>query len=495
MTNRTPIAAYVRISKDTYGTGVSVANQLDAIQTWAGRMDYEVAEVFTDNDVSASNRKPRPAFERLLASDWTQAVVWHQDRLLRRPDDLERIISREPSLLVHQVQAGPLDLSTPSGQMQARIVAAVSLYEVEQKAERQKNAKLGDAKNGRYVGNCGRFGQRRDGTWVPGEAEAVQEAAKRIASRAVSFNGLAKEWNDAGFLTTRGGQWTKTTIRRYFQSSLLIGKQVYRGVTYDLGDYWKPLLDVDTYDQIQSLIQHPPKGGAKRVVQKYLLSGLLKCGVCGAGLTSRTGKYPQYQCPNPRAHVTILRAKTDEAVVHQALLLLNRREDVTRQVEDAQAKIAELSHQLRTEEKRHEEWMNDALASDTPASIITRKENVYQDRRAQMQAELGNLQVNAATPLFTEEGHGWADTSPAEQRNLIESVFESITVNRVKGARVFDPSRLEFQYTPFALDLKNKYEAERTELFTNLDEWADTWTDEDWEAWRNRTSDKSSGTV
>lgn len=482
MSARTPIAAYVRISRDHYGTGVSVANQLDAIHTWADQHGYQVAEVFSDNDVSASARKPRPEFERLMASDWTLAVVWHQDRLLRRPDDLERIINREPSLLVYQVQAGPLDLATPSGQMNARIVAAVSLYEVQQKGERQKNAKLGDAKAGRYVGNNRRFGQKRDGSWVEGEAEVVQESAKRIVARKVTFNGLAKEWNERGLTTTRGNQWTKTTVRRYFQSPLLIGKQVYRDVTYDLGPHWKPLLDVETYERIQSLIQHPPKTGKKKTVPRYLLSGLLKCATCGAGLTSRTGKYPQYQCPSPSAHVTILREKTDAVVVKHALMLLSRRDEILRRVEEAEEKISELSHTMRVEERAHEQWMEDALSGDTPASIMTRKEAVYQDRRAKIQAELASLQVNATTPLFDPErpGHGWGDVSPLEQRALMESVYESITVDRVKGARVFDPSRLTYVYTPFGQDMLERYEAD----ISALEQWVDTWTDEDWEAYQ-----------
>jgi DNA invertase Pin-like site-specific DNA recombinase len=50
----------------------------------------------TDNDVSASSRKPRPAFTRLLelvdAKAMDVVIVWAVDRLVRRLPDLEDLI-------------------------------------------------------------------------------------------------------------------------------------------------------------------------------------------------------------------------------------------------------------------------------------------------------------------------------------------------------------------------------------------------------------------
>ena len=461
MTESTPIAAYVRISRDPYGTGVSVANQLDAIKTWADQHGYEIAETFQDNDMSATTGKRRPEFERLLESNWTRAVAWHQDRLLRLPSDLERIIDRNPPLMIFQVQAGPLDLATPSGQMSARIVAAVSAYEGQQKAERQKAAHLGEAKAGRYVGKNRRFGQRRDGSWIDGEAQAVQDAAKRLETGQTSFVRVAREWNEKGLKTARGGFWTKTTVRRYFESPLLIGKQIYRGVEYQLGPQWKPLLEVKTYERIQSLIQRQPNNGAKRVTERYLLSGLLRCSVCESRLTSRPGKYPQYQCPNPTAHVTIIRAQTEEAVTNTALTLLSRRDKLDRKIQEIHEQVAELSHKIRLEESAFEAWVDDALEGDVPASLIAKKQAIHSDRIAVMKADLATLHANSSAEMFTENGTGWDDSSSTAKRNLLESVFEYITVKPTKLKR-FTEDRLEYHYTPFALEMMDRYIIDNT---------------------------------
>ena len=88
----------------------------------------------------------RPGYRALLESvacgDVDVVLVWHADRLYRRMHDLEEYISicQPRAIPTLTVQAGPLDLATPSGRMVARTLGSVAQYESEQKAERQKRA-------------------------------------------------------------------------------------------------------------------------------------------------------------------------------------------------------------------------------------------------------------------------------------------------------------------------------------------------------------------
>ena len=56
-----------------------------------------VAEVFIDNDVSATSGKRRPEYQRLLraieSGDIDAVAVWDLDRLTRRPAELESFVS------------------------------------------------------------------------------------------------------------------------------------------------------------------------------------------------------------------------------------------------------------------------------------------------------------------------------------------------------------------------------------------------------------------
>src|SRR5271165_5724161 len=88
-------AIYTRISSDD-GTALGVARQERDCRELVARRGWTVAGVYTDNDVSATNGKPRPAYQRLLAdlADGLvdAVVVWDLDRLHRRPIELEEFL-------------------------------------------------------------------------------------------------------------------------------------------------------------------------------------------------------------------------------------------------------------------------------------------------------------------------------------------------------------------------------------------------------------------
>ena len=87
---------YTRISKDAEGTELGVKRQEDDCRKEAERRQWDVVQVYTDNDVSATRSKRRPAYDRMLQdirSGYLQAiVVWAVDRLTRTPRELEDVI-------------------------------------------------------------------------------------------------------------------------------------------------------------------------------------------------------------------------------------------------------------------------------------------------------------------------------------------------------------------------------------------------------------------
>lgn len=110
-------AIYARISSDD-GTALGVARQVDDCRREVERHGWEVAEVYTDNDVSASRSKVvRPAYQRMLedvrAGHLGAITVWDVDRLTRTPRELEDIITfaDEHNLKLASV-GGEIDLGT-----------------------------------------------------------------------------------------------------------------------------------------------------------------------------------------------------------------------------------------------------------------------------------------------------------------------------------------------------------------------------------------------
>src|SRR4051794_28333338 len=87
---------YVRISLDQAGDGLGVQRQERLCRDKAKALGWTVAEVYKDNDVSATSGVTRPAYERLLADldagKVNAVIVYAIDRLTRRPIELEHFI-------------------------------------------------------------------------------------------------------------------------------------------------------------------------------------------------------------------------------------------------------------------------------------------------------------------------------------------------------------------------------------------------------------------
>src|SRR6266567_63046 len=84
---------YCRLSLAVMGDTTKVEDQKRICQELAARAGWEVAEVYTDNSKSAwqPNRK-RPRWDAMLADvdagRLDAIIVYHGDRLIRRPEDL-----------------------------------------------------------------------------------------------------------------------------------------------------------------------------------------------------------------------------------------------------------------------------------------------------------------------------------------------------------------------------------------------------------------------
>lgn len=92
-----PVAVYARISADKTGEGLGVARQVEDCMRLVSDHGWSVFDTYVDNDVSAfTGGKERPEFARMLADIEAgrvgAVVVYHQDRLTRRPGEFERFV-------------------------------------------------------------------------------------------------------------------------------------------------------------------------------------------------------------------------------------------------------------------------------------------------------------------------------------------------------------------------------------------------------------------
>lgn len=338
---KTRAAIYVRISEDKAGAGLGVARQEKDCRALAKRLGWTIVEVYVDNDLSAYSGKPRPAYLRLLedieAGRIDGVIVWHTDRLHRSTAELEHYINVARDVPVEAVQAGHIDLSTPTGRAVAKTHGAWAQHEVELKSERQKAKNRELAEAGKPMGGGRPFGFEADGITIrKKEAKIVQEATSRVLA-GDSLASIIRDFNARGIVSTRGNQWRYSNLRSLLQRPRNAGLSVYKGKVIGKAQ-WKPLVSEADFYGVNAILSDPSRRTTTGNTRKHLMSGLAKCGICGQGMKpgavrDRKGdRYMVYRCcvyrSVPKVDRFVSRV-TQVLVVNPAMRsLLTKRNDV-----------------------------------------------------------------------------------------------------------------------------------------------------------------------
>jgi DNA invertase Pin-like site-specific DNA recombinase len=327
--SRTRAVIYCRISQDRTGAGLGVERQQQDCEALAERNDWDVVEVYVDNDVSAFSGKKRKGYQKMLADldegKATVVIVWHTDRLHRSPLELEHYINlcEKRGVTTHTVQAGELDLASPTGRMLARQLGLIARYESEHKGERVARARRQKALAGEWMGGIRPFGwgvptgevkkriDRKTGEEVevpeldmmkavPEEAEALRYWTDQILAGA-SVRSLVKWCADKGVTTTRGNPVTHQDMRDMLVRPRNAGIAVYRGEEVGKGR-WEAIVDEAKYRAVVAILKDPARRTTPGAAPKWLGSLVYRCGRGGCTqyvtVTQSGGRrFPSYRCP------------------------------------------------------------------------------------------------------------------------------------------------------------------------------------------------------
>jgi site-specific DNA recombinase len=145
------------------------------------------------------------------------------------------------------VQVGRIDLTTPSGQLNARMLGAVAYFESQHKAERIRSAHQQIAERGGWHGGIRPFGYESDGMTVR-ESEAAE--IKRLAEAVISgqsLRSLARELNERDVPTVKGKRWSQAHLRSMLMRARLAGLRDHRGEIIGPAA-WPAILERETWE-------------------------------------------------------------------------------------------------------------------------------------------------------------------------------------------------------------------------------------------------------
>ncbi len=303
MVTRTAVAIYARISRDPDGDMLGVTRQLEDCRAEVERRGWTVAEEYVDDDTSAYSGKERPSYVRLLRdiSDGVRdaVVAYHLDRLHRQPIELEQFTKACTVAGVTDVVTlhGHFDVANGDSLLVARLMAAVAANESDAKSRRIKRKFLEVAETGApYMGGGHRpFGFAEDRlTHYEPEAAVFREAAARVLA-GESLYSVAASIEARGVTGTKGSKMTPTALRTLLLRPRNYGMRVHQGKAIGRGT-WEPLISPEDGERLRLLLTDPARR-KNRAARRYLLSGMLRCGKCGATMASSPrGSVRRYAC-------------------------------------------------------------------------------------------------------------------------------------------------------------------------------------------------------
>lgn len=453
----TNCAIYVRISFDFEGTGLGVERQIKDCLALVERLGWRVDEVYRDNHISASGKKPRSEYQRLIAAleagRHNALVCYDLDRLTRSPVEVEHIIElAERGGIKLATVGGNVDLSTAEGRLHARIKASVARHEIEQTSKRIRRMMLDRAEKGLPHGASG-YGYRRiDGHDVlePTEAAVVREIADRLLA-GKSVKAVTESLNARGIPSPYGREWSRVTTRHVVLRERNAGLRRHQGRIIGKGE-WEPIYDEDTYYRLHALLGDPDRKVTTGSAYRYLLSGIAKCGKCGSpvrvilGPRSRNGKREKrkaYVCS--KCHGISRNVESVDRLITEVVVgVLAKSENRAIVAPEPDLLLVAEANRLRAKlEFVASQFAKDEITGDQLTLITSTLRPKLQAIEAQLRPATVDLS-DFATPDIAKR---WKDIPLERQRAVVDFLMTITLLTRGKDApRRFDPNSIKVEW-------------------------------------------------
>ncbi len=163
------------------------------------------------------------------------------------------------------------------------------------------------------------------------ERTLVREAAERVLAGHRLMT-IAKDWNHRCVPGATEQPWTAKTLRKVLLSVRIAGLRE-DGIDRSgkvLGSLspavWEGAIDRKTWDHVRSVLLNPERLTTVGTPTRYLLTGLIFCGVCGGRMQARRrdAHTKRYVCAGhrPGHQLAILAQPVDDLVAERVLELL-----------------------------------------------------------------------------------------------------------------------------------------------------------------------------
>lgn len=459
------VALYPRVSTDEQADhGFSIDLQKERLIAFCHAQGWDDFRLYIDDGYSGTNMN-RPALKRLIRhveeKSIDMVVVYKLDRLGRNQKDVLYLLEDvfEKNGVAFKSATEPFDTSTPLGKAMIGILAVFAQLERDMIVERTTSGRRQRVSKGMWYGGPTPFGyhwnkEAQQLEVIPEEARLLQEMYKRYL-QGQSRLAIA-EWVSE---RSTARVFDHSTVRDYLSRPIYMGKLTNAGALVD-GKH-EAIIEADTWYAVQREIDKRKEGYP--ALGDFLLTGLLTCGVCGAGIVhvSRTTKkygkvysYSLYACKNQHVRAKDRnnnctlgyprRADIEEYVIKQIKEISRKpkkiQDIIKRKTEIApDYNLAKSLQQKITKVTAGLDNLYDAIQTgEIKASAVSSRISMLEEERESFQRQLDDVKDDAPVYkdpnnlhfLIREIGDAWDYFTEEEQKMMIRKIVHKVTLHK-----------------------------------------------------------------
>ena len=308
---------YTRVSTIAQTEGYSLEAQQEKLKRYAEYKNLQIAGEYCDAGKSGKSIKGRPAFQQMMDDIIHQkdgvsyVLVFKLSRFGRNAADVMKSLQL---LLDYEVDLvsidDAIDSSTQGGRLTLAILSAVAEIERENIVVQFNAGRMQKFKEGEWVGGPIPYGYRKSEDGLvkhPIEAEIVKRIYDMYLQEDMGMTTIVGVLNEEGLTRVSKGivkkfnyNFVKTILDNPFYCGRIfynrrtnsneIGRQE-KQVIESLGKH-EPTVSIEQWEQVQKKRKETslPFGKVEDPERISLLSGIVKCPMCGKGMISIKNK-------------------------------------------------------------------------------------------------------------------------------------------------------------------------------------------------------------
>ncbi|HDR8412855.1 TPA: recombinase family protein [Bacillus cereus] len=506
---------YARVSTDEQANeGHSIQAQIESLLDYAKRYNLTIVDEYVDSGKSGKSISGRPQMTRLLEDakkkSFDAVIIYKLDRLARSTRDsidIAELLSSHGIQLISLSEN--IDTTTPHGYMFFTILSSFAEMERKQIVGRVKMGMTQRAKEGKWNGGqCFGYDAKDKMLTINKEEAKVVREIFNYADLGYGYKKIVGILNRKGYATKRGNVFSIGTLKGILDNPVYIGK-----VRFNQYENWaekrrsgknKDAIIVDGEheaiipEELWERVQQKRSARSYKAVQSdqpYILTKLIRCPQCGAGMVAGKSKsanktYRYYKCgtfhnkgASECSANSINADKAEHQVLEEFKRIVTESQFLQRLVfkmnkerENAKQPLVEEKKHLESELNKCEKYISnitDKLMKD-PDLMATFAEKLKEQQQAklsfqqQLEENEEKLANTTSKPIdlmallyFVRNLDSILDQADSEEkkellRMIIKEIEITPTASSRKEGRQVNKIHLHFDFTPAGVKKKSK---------------------------------------